>query len=143
MQQLSRTQWCSLKKKGAFRPSFKGVIRLKSTRYFLALLAAVAILSLPASAQVLYGNLVGNVTDPQQASITDATVSVKSPSTGYTSETKTDSRGAYEVRNIPPGVYNVKIVGPAYVVRGEGIPVSANNISRVDAPRSSVTSPRR
>jgi hypothetical protein len=88
-----------------------------------------------ANAQVLYGNLVGNVTDAQQAAVTGASVSIKSPTTGYTAETKTDDRGAYDIRNIPPGAYDVKISVPGFTsFEAKEIVIAANNIARVDAP---------
>ena len=58
------------------------------------------------SAQVLYGSLVGNVTDPQQAAVVGAVVTIKNKATGYSLETKTGDRGAYEFGNIPPGTYD-------------------------------------
>lgn len=84
--------------------------------------------------QVLYGNLVGNVTDPQSASIIGATVTINNPSTGYRTETVTDSRGAYDVRNIPPGVYDVNITAPGFsTFEAQQISIAANNITRIDA----------
>jgi len=112
----------------------KGV-RVKFTRSVFALLFASLLVTGTANAQVLYGNLVGNVTDPQQAAITGATVSIKSPATGYTVDTKTDDRGVYEIRNIPPGVYGIKIGAAGFTsFEAKDILVAANNIARVDAP---------
>ena len=55
--------------------------------------------------------------------------------TGYASETKTDDRGAYEIRNIPPGVYDVKITAAGFnAFEAKEITIAANNIARVDAP---------
>src|SRR2546430_9513984 len=53
--------------------------------------------------QVLYGNLIGIVTDPQQAAVVGASVSIKNNATGFSKETKTDDRGGYEIVNISPG----------------------------------------
>jgi hypothetical protein len=104
------------------------------TRSVFTLLAVTA-LTAGAHAQVLYGNLVGNITDPQQASVANATVSITNPSTGYTTETKSDDRGLYEIRNIPPGTYNVKITASGFTsFEAKDIPIAANNIARVDVP---------
>jgi len=85
--------------------------------------------------QVLYGTLVGTVTDPQQGSVIGAVVSVKNNATGYTVGVKTTDRGTYEIKNIPPGVYDVKISAPGFVVfEAKDIPIEANNIARLDAP---------
>jgi hypothetical protein len=53
--------------------------------------------------QVLYGTLLGTVTDPQQGSVVGATVTIRNNATSYTVDTKTTERGTYEIPNIPPG----------------------------------------
>jgi hypothetical protein len=97
-------------------------------------LAAALLTIAPALAQVLYGNLVGTVTDPQQASIMGATVTVKSPATGFQAEAKTNERGAYEFRNLTPGVYAVSITANGFTAfEAKAVTVAVNNIVRVDA----------
>jgi hypothetical protein len=84
--------------------------------------------------QVLYGTLVGTVTDPQQAAVVGATVSIKNNATGYSVETKTSDRGTYEIPNIPPGVYDVKISAAGFTsFEAKGVDIQANNIGRLDA----------
>ena len=100
----------------------------------LCLLASICLFSGLALAQVLYGTLVGTVSDPQQASITGASVSVKNAATGYQQESKTDDRGAYEFRNMPPGVYEIRITAAGFTsFDAKDISVAANNVVRVDA----------
>jgi len=98
---------------------------------------ALALLSLSGGVvlgQVLYGTMVGNVTDPQQAAVVGAVASIKNLATGYGAETKTDGRGAYEIRNIPPGVYDIRITAPGFTTfESKEINIQANNIARVDA----------
>jgi hypothetical protein len=101
----------------------------------LSLLVALAFTSLPLQAQVLYGNLVGNVTDPQQAAVVGAVVSIRNNATSYALGTKTDDRGAYEIRNIPPGTYDINIMASGFTTfEAKAIAIQANNIARVDAP---------
>src|SRR5215831_9682454 len=102
----------------------------------VAVLAAVLALTAGlAAGQVLYGNLVGNVTDPNQAAIVKAVVAIDNRATGYSSKTTTDERGSYEILNIPPGTYDVKISAPGFAVfEAKEIGIVANNITRVDAP---------
>lgn len=105
------------------------------TKSVLALFALAATLPSAANAQVLYGNLTGNVSDPQQAAITGATVTIKSAATGYTVDAKTDDRGVYDIRNIPPGVYDIRISAAGFTAfEVKEITIAANNIARVDAP---------
>jgi hypothetical protein len=85
--------------------------------------------------QILYGNLVGNVTDPQQAAVVGAVVAIKNNATGFTTQTTSDDRGAYDIRDLPPGVYDVKITASGFTTfEAKGITIEANNIARIDAP---------
>jgi len=103
-------------------------------RFLFAIVSAIAI-SIPAPAQVLYGVLVGNATDAQQAAVVGAAVSVHNNATNYAVEVKTNDRGAYEIRNLPPGLYDIKIVASGFATfEAKEINIQANNIARVDAP---------
>ena len=107
---------------------------MKSMRLLALMLAAMCLVSGLANAQVLYGTLVGNVTDPQQAAVVGATVSIKNNATNYGLETKTNDRGVYELRNIPPGVYDIKISTSGFsTFEAKDVNIQANNIARVDS----------
>jgi hypothetical protein len=102
-------------------------------RFNATLVATLCLLSGSAQGQVLYGNLVGNISDPQQAAIVGATVQINNKATGFTTDTKTDSSGIYDIRNIPPGVYDVKVTAPGFTTfEAREITIAANNIVRVD-----------
>lgn len=106
----------------------------KTQRGLLACVLALAAVFNPASAQVLYGVLVGNVTDPQQGAVVGASVSIRNNATNYSSDAKTDDRGAYEIRNVPPGIYDIKITAPGFATfEAKDVNIQANNIARVDA----------
>src|SRR6266481_9809273 len=101
----------------------------------ILVVALVFLLAGSAIGQVLYGTLVGAVTDPQQAAVTGATVSLKNNATGYAVEAKTNDRGGYEIPNIPPGVYDIRISMSGFTTfEARGIDIQANNIARIDAP---------
>lgn len=107
---------------------------MRRVKLAVCLVAAVCMLTGLALSQVLYGTLVGTISDPQQAAIVGATVVAKNPATGYQAEAKSDDRGAYELRNLPPGVYDVKITANGFSgFDAKEISVSANNIVRIDA----------
>src|SRR5438552_13983239 len=90
---------------------------------------AALLLSAIAVGQVLYGTLVGTVVDPQQAAVVGATVTIKNNATGYTVETKTNDRGAYEIPHIPPGVYDIRISQTGFTTfEAKDIRIEANNI---------------
>jgi hypothetical protein len=87
----------------------------------------------PADAQVLYGGLVGTVRDSSGAAVPGATVTATNTNTGLVLEAVSNETGNYSITNIQPGAYDVAVSlqGFKEFVR-TGVPVTANNISRVD-----------
>src|SRR5258707_951636 len=63
-----------------------------------------------AHAQVLYGSLVGAVTDPSGAAIPSAAITLTNKETGVSRDLKTDDGGRYSAVNVLPGKYNIKVV---------------------------------
>jgi hypothetical protein len=100
----------------------------------VGLCVLVGALTPPAAAQVLYGSIVGNVTDAQGAAIPGATVTVVNKETNLTREATTNTEGNYSLVNILPGRYDVKISlqGFREVLRAN-VPVTIGQLSRVDA----------
>jgi hypothetical protein len=86
-----------------------------------------------AGAQVLYGSVVGNVTDAQGAAIPGATVTISSKDTGFTRDTTSGNDGAYSIINLQAGVYELKVAlqGFREFVR-TGVPIAVGQISRVE-----------
>lgn len=66
----------------------------------LAVLLLVVACVVPLEAQVLYGSLVGNVSDPSQAVVLAAKVTVTNTGTGQVREAATDERGFYAFRDL-------------------------------------------
>ena len=89
--------------------------------------------STTAGAQVLYGSVVGNVTDSQGASIPGATVTITNKETNLTRDTTSDNDGTYSIINVLAGSYDLKVAlqGFREFVR-TGVPVVVGNISRVE-----------
>src|SRR5262245_45177163 len=84
----------------------------RSTR--IRMLAAVAVLTVvtwgapsPAGGQALYGSIVGIVTDVQGAVTPGVTVTATNTGTGLAVKAVTDTLGAYAIRNLLPGTYNL------------------------------------
>ena len=103
-------------------------------RLFMCLsIAGITLGATPARAQVLYGSIVGNVKDPQGAVIPGATVTIVNKDTNLTREATTDAEGAYNLVNVLPGRYDVKIslTGFREALR-TNVPVTIGQISRVD-----------
>lgn len=87
----------------------------------------------PVSAQILYGGLVGNVTDTSDAAVPGAHVSIQHADTGTTREATTNESGTYRFATIPPGAYTVTVKAPGFKgLSRSGVEVTVNNVSRTD-----------
>jgi hypothetical protein len=62
-----------------------------------------------ASAQVLYGSIVGNVTDPSSAAIPGAVITVTNTATGGSRKATSDAAGYYSIPNLLEGDYDLTI----------------------------------
>ena len=87
----------------------------------------------PAYGQVLYGSLVGTVTDASGGVVPGATISVVDTQTGQTREEVTDSGGRYSLTNMVPGTYTVKVVSKGFRnVEQSGFAITPNTVGRLD-----------
>lgn len=103
------------------------------TRFLLAALLAVGLLANASNAQILYGSIVGNVTDPQGAVLPGATITITNTGTGLKLDTTTDDTGTYVFRNLPPGTYNLTLSLTGFKQAQQAdIAVTAGNPKRVD-----------
>ena len=62
-----------------------------------------------ASAQVLYGSIVGTLTDETGAVVPKATVTVKNTATGLSRQATANDAGYYSFQNLPEGVYDLSV----------------------------------
>src|SRR3954453_13508138 len=98
-------------------------------------LSAVAVLfaAETCNAQVLYGSLTGNVTDPSSAAIPAVKVEAANVETGVTRQAETDARGAYLFSNLQLGTYKVTVEAKGFQTTiVDQIAVKANEVRRVD-----------
>ncbi len=103
------------------------------TRLVLAVLLAAGLMAGAANAQVLYGSIVGNVTDPQGAALPGVSVTITNTGTGLRLDTVTDDTGSYVFRNLLPGNYNMTLSAKGFKeMQQEGIIVTAGNPKRTD-----------
>ena len=87
----------------------------------------------PVSAQVLYGSLVGTVTDATGAVVPGAQVSAVNLATGLELDTASGADGLYRMVNVPLGDYDVSITSDGFRTHTEsGVAVTANAVTRVD-----------
>jgi len=87
-----------------------------------------------ASAQAVYGSILGTVTDPQGAAVAGAKVTVTSTTKNTQDETTTNESGNYTVTHLIPDTYKIKIEAQGFkAVEIATVPVSANESARADA----------
>src|SRR5262249_26811128 len=99
----------------------------------LAFLAATLLLAGPGEAQVLYGSLVGTVTDSTHAPAPGATVTIINVKNNLARETTSRGDGSYSFVNVLPGEYNVRVVlGGFKEFQRTAVPVSANTVARLE-----------
>ncbi len=98
-----------------------------------AMAALLAIFGSMAHAQVLYGTLTGNVTDPSGAAVPGAKVEALNVGTGVSREAATDERGVYLFTNIGSGQYKITVTAKAFKTTvEENVLVNTSEVRRVD-----------
>ena len=95
---------------------------------------ALAMMSAAAMAQVLYGSIVGTVTDSADLAVPGATVTITHAETNQARETTTNETGNYTFPNVVAGTYRVDVTLPGFQsFRSQDIAVRLNTAVRVDA----------
>lgn len=96
--------------------------------------SALLIFPAAASAQVLYGSLVGNVSEETKGLIPGAEVTVTNRETNLVRRATSNEAGAYSFPNLPPGAYSVDVRFAGFAdFKRENVPIAANSSVRVDA----------
>jgi hypothetical protein len=104
------------------------------SRFILLLASAVILLKLPVlQAQVLYGSIVGTVTDQTGAVLPNAQVKAVNPQTGESRDVVTDEAGRFSLSNVLPGDYELRISAPGFrPVVTSGVTATINTVTRTD-----------
>ena len=102
--------------------------------FLLTTLLALAAPSSTAWAQVLYGSIVGSVTDETGAAMPGATVTIEQTETKLKRDLVTDATGAYHFTAVPTGTYTVTVSMTGFRnLSRPGVTVTLNSVARVDA----------
>jgi hypothetical protein len=103
------------------------------TRFFSLLIVFVVTFG-TASAQTPTGTVEGAVTDQTGAVVAGATVTVTEKATGRAVTASTNGEGFFTVRNLPPGVFTVKVEKEGFkTILVENLTVQVGQIARADA----------
>jgi hypothetical protein len=99
----------------------------------LMLLCLLVFGGLDASAQVTAGGLRGVVTDPNGATVADATVRATHVATGITSETTSTSAGVYVIGSLPVGQFHVEAQAQGFkTFVTEDVQISTGTVSTLN-----------
>src|SRR5579883_2773049 len=112
-------------------PHFRGSSRAVQAMALSLFLLCGA--SRTASAQLLYGTVLGNITDASGAVLTNATVTLANSSTGFNRQIQGSDRGDYSFANIPVGTYQITIGAQGFKSVVRTITVDAGTAVRIDA----------
>lgn len=86
-----------------------------------------------ASAQAVYGSIIGTVTDPSGAAVANVKVTVTSQTKNTSVEATTNESGNYSVTHLIPDVYSVRVEGQGFkVLQFKDIIVNADSAANVD-----------
>src|SRR5215217_528591 len=108
------------------------LLRKHKLPVLLLMLLLIGGLSYEARAQAVYGSISGTITDPQGASISDASVTVTNIAQNVTTTAKTNDSGFYEVTHLIPGNYQVKIEQQGYKTTIQEVVVKADVVANTD-----------
>jgi hypothetical protein len=87
----------------------------------------------PASAQVLYGSIVGTIQDQSGAVVPKAEVIITNKGTGLTRTTAADDAGRFSLLNVLAGAYDLKVSAPGFRTSTKtDIELSINTVTRAD-----------
>ncbi len=108
-------------------------IKLSKLATAFLLLLLIALASPRVTAQVLYGSLVGTVTDQSGAAIPRADVKAVNPETGETRNITADDSGRFTIGNVLPGAYELHVSAAGFrPVTTTNVSATINTVTRVD-----------
>ncbi|HEX8140533.1 MAG TPA: carboxypeptidase regulatory-like domain-containing protein [Pyrinomonadaceae bacterium] len=106
----------------------------KFVRLALATFILLALSAISFAQSTVTGGIVGKVTDPQGASIPNATVTATNNGTNQTQTVTTENDGAFRLANLPPGTYNVKITGSGFADFSQDVVVEVGQNTTLNVP---------
>jgi len=111
---------------------------IQRAKYILTAFLAGAFLLAPMfvqrlNGQVLYGSVVGTVTDQTGAVVPEAAVTITNVNTGQAREGTTDDAGYYSIRNVLEGTYDLSVKKTGFrPFLEKGVQVSINTVTRIN-----------
>jgi hypothetical protein len=95
----------------------------------LKLLCSLLLFGAPSFAQTATGSITGTVTDPTQASVTAATVTLTNSATSEVRTTQTNNQGYYSFQLLPPATYKLEVASSGFQhFLASGIPLNVGQV---------------
>ena len=102
-------------------------------RSFVVLVTQLALLAFVASAQLgNSGSIEGVVKDPSGAAVTNATVEISYPVTGYKRTTTTSGDGSFRFTNVPFNPYHLTVTAEGFAIFSQDVDVRSTVPARAD-----------
>ena len=93
----------------------------------------VVLLTTAMLGQAPTATLVGRVSDPSQANVAGAKITIQNTSTNETRTVKSDTSGQYTISNLAPGTYAVTISMPGFTeITENNLVLTAEQTARLD-----------
>jgi len=121
---------------GLTQAQYHPIRRFARCSLWAIVITLLAMLAQPSrcDAQVLYGSIVGNVTDPTGAAVPGATVTIKQNETNWSRSGTTSDAGLFTFGTVPAGTYEIRISKSGFrEFVSTDVPVAINEVRRVDA----------
>ena len=106
---------------------------------FASVLAPCLAISPPLRAQVAGATLTGAITDAQGGVIANARVSAKNVATGLSTDTTTNTSGAYSIANLIPANYDVSVSAAGFSTAATATPRRSPARNCADVTRASIS----
>jgi hypothetical protein len=101
---------------------------------FCLICLVVMLFALTSLAQIQNGQFAGTVTDPSGAAVPNAKITMTNQATGLSVTATTNSTGAYQVSELPPGTYKITIEAAGFKTFSDvGVTLNAGTTAHVDA----------
>ncbi len=105
----------------------------RTLRFACFFIVVCLLAAMPAFAQLQAGRIVGQVFDPQHASVAGATITVTDVATNISDTVKTDASGNYVVTPLDPGTYSVSASAQGFQTEvRSGIEITVGQAAEVD-----------
>lgn len=118
----------------SLRRSFSVLTRFAAAAPVLAFTLLLIVCNQKASAQVLFGSIVGNVTDASGSDVPGATIKIIETSTGESRSVQTNDAGVYNLTTVTGGTYQIEIAKTGFrSFVASSVLLNQNNVVRVDA----------